>query len=139
MFAHGYPRLTADIDLLVRPDEANYARLARAIGDIDPEWRLPGGRSPRDVERLGWGWGDFARFRTPHGPIDAHRRLEGVRADYEELDRRAIDATIGEITVRVIGYDDLIRIKRAAGRPQDLADIAALEDARRAPPSSSAN
>ncbi|MGH2962020.1 MAG: helix-turn-helix domain-containing protein [Solirubrobacterales bacterium] len=130
VFAHGYPRLTADLDLLVRPDVRNYARLARAIAELDPDWRPPGGRSPGDVEELGWGWGAFARFHTPYGPIDAHRAVEGG-ADYEELDHRAIEAKIGEITVRVVGYDDLIRIERAAGRPQDLADIAALEDARR--------
>jgi hypothetical protein len=34
--------------------------------------------------------------------------------------------------VHVIGHDDLIRTKRAAGRPQDLADVSALEDGRRA-------
>jgi len=56
-----------------------------------------------------------------------------VRADYQELDSRAITAEITDLRVRVIGYDDLIRIKRATGRPQDLADIAALEDARRPP------
>ncbi|MGH2993380.1 MAG: hypothetical protein ACRDL1_07565, partial [Solirubrobacterales bacterium] len=99
VFAHGYPRLTANIDLLVRPDEGNYARLARAIADLDPEWRLPGGRSPGEVERLGCCWGAFARFHTPHGPIDAHRRVEGGD-DYEELDRRAITVEITDLRVR---------------------------------------
>jgi hypothetical protein len=131
--AHGYPRLTRDVDILVRPDEDNYARLAQAITDLDPDWRLPGNRDPQDIDRVDWWFGDFARFHTPEGSLDTHRRLEGVRAGYQELDRRAITAEITALRVRVIGYDDLIRIKRAAGRPQDLADIAALEDARRPP------
>ena len=129
--AHGYPRLTRDVDILVRPDERNYARLAQAIGDLDPDWRLPGHRSPLDLDRLQWGFGEFARFSTPYGLLDAHRDLQGVNTAYEELDQRAITAEVGGIRVKVVGYDDLIGIKRAAGRPQDLADIAALEDARR--------
>ena len=57
----------------------------------------------------------------------ASRAAEALQA----LDRRAIDANLSEITVRVVGYDDLIRIRRAVSRPQSLADIAVLEDARR--------
>jgi hypothetical protein len=30
------------------------------------------------------------------------------------------------VVVRVVGLDDLIRMKRASGRPQDLRDIANL-------------
>jgi hypothetical protein len=131
VIAHGYPRLTADVDVLVRPDEPNYARLAHAIGELDPDWRLPGDRDPRELDRLDWGFGDFARFRTPHGVIDAHREISGLQTAYEQLDRRASIAEVRDLPVRVVGYDDLIRIKRATGRPHDLADIAALEDARR--------
>lgn len=129
---HGYPRFTADIDILVRPDERNYARLSRAIAKLDPDWRLPGGRDPAPVEELAWGFGEVARFLTPHGVLDAHREIEGIRADYEELERRSITVEVDELRVRVVGYDDLIAMKRAAGRPEDLADISALEDARRA-------
>ena len=63
--------------------------------------------------------------------LDAHRALEGVRASYDELEHRAVIAEVANLRVKVLGYDDLIRAKRAAGRAQDLADIAALEDARR--------
>ena len=58
-------------------------------------------------------------------------RSRTSRTSYEELVQRAITAEIGDLAVHVVGYDELIRIKRAAGRPQDLADIAALEDSRR--------
>jgi hypothetical protein len=128
---HGYPRLTRDVDILVRPSERNYSRLAEAIADLDPDWRLPGDRDPKTLDRIGWGFGEFARFHTPHGLLDAHRALESMRASYDELEHRAIIAEVANLRVKVLGYDDLIRIKRAAGRPQDLADIAALEDARR--------
>ena len=34
---------------------------------------------------------------------------------------------LGGLAVAVIGRDDLLRNKRAAGRPQDLADVDVLE------------
>ena len=33
---------------------------------------------------------------------------------------------LGGVAIRVAGRDDLIRMKAAAARPQDLSDIAAL-------------
>jgi hypothetical protein len=128
---HGYPRLTRDVDILVRPDERNYSRLAKAIAALDPDLRPPGERDPKTLDQIGWGFGEFARFHTPHGMLDAHRALEGVRASYDELEHRAVIAEVTNLRVKVLGYDDLIRAKRASGRAQDLADIAALEDARR--------
>ena len=92
--------------------------------------RQSGSRSARP-DRIEWGLGDIARFHTPRGLIGAHREISGVRTTSEEMVQRAITAEIGDLAVHVVGYDDLIRIKRAAGRPQDLADIAALEDSRR--------
>jgi hypothetical protein len=38
-------------------------------------------------------------------------------------------ATMDGVAVAVIGREHLIANKRAAGRPQDLADVAALERA----------
>ena len=40
---------------------------------------------------------------------------------------RRLDAKLEGLTVHVISRDDLIRNKKAAGRPQDLADVAWLE------------
>jgi hypothetical protein len=45
-----------------------------------------------------------------------------ARADHVELDG---------IVIAVAALDDLLAMKRAAGRPQDLADVEALEVARR--------
>jgi hypothetical protein len=46
--------------------------------------------------------------------------------DYHDLRARAVEATAAGVTVVVAGLDDLIRMKRASGRPQDLRDIANL-------------
>ena len=39
---------------------------------------------------------------------------------------RAIAIDLGGLEIRIAGLDDLIRMKQASGRPQDLGDIAAL-------------
>lgn len=47
---------------------------------------------------------------------------------YQELLARAVPVTIGGLEVLVAGLDDLIAMKRAAGRPLDLQDIADLTE-----------
>ena len=50
---------------------------------------------------------------------------------FEEAGPGRIEAAFGEGTrCNVIGFEDLLRNKRAAARPQDLADVAALERLR---------
>ena len=48
------------------------------------------------------------------------------RTRYEDLRERALELQLDGLQVVVVGLDDLIRMKRAAGREQDLADIRAL-------------
>ena len=50
---------------------------------------------------------------------------------FEELLARSQNAVVGETSVRIVSLDDLITLKRSAGRPQDLADIKELESIRR--------
>ena len=46
---------------------------------------------------------------------------------YERLASGALELN----GVRYAGYDDLIRLKTASGRDEDLRDVGALEEARR--------
>jgi len=39
---------------------------------------------------------------------------------------RALTTDLDRIAVHIVGVDDLIRMKRAAGRPSDIEDIEAL-------------
>ncbi len=52
--------------------------------------------------------------------------LDARRVDY--VVSRALTITLGNHTIPIAGRDDLIRMKRASGRPTDLADIAALTE-----------
>lgn len=54
--------------------------------------------------------------------------VEGVT--FAEAWKRRVETTYGGTRIWVVGLDDLIRMKRATGRPQDLIDAENLERAR---------
>ncbi len=49
-------------------------------------------------------------------------------APFADLHRRSLVIALGDTPIPIAGRDDLIRMKRAAGRPVDLADIVALTE-----------
>lgn len=131
VIAHGYVRATADIDFVARLDEDNMVRLAAALSELNA--RLRG----VDAEKLGIDPTDPQVLRngssftmdTDAGPLDFLNDVPGA-ADYDQMRSRARRAHAGGVTVWVVGYDDLIRMKEASGREQDLLDISQLRDQR---------
>jgi predicted nucleotidyltransferase len=65
---------------------------------------------------------------TDHGRLDLLNiaSTSGVPANYGQLRERALEIDFEDITLAIVGLDDLIRMKKSAGREQDLADIRAL-------------
>lgn len=47
---------------------------------------------------------------------------------YPQMRALSIHRRVRNVDIPIIGIDDLMRMKKAAGRPRDLADIAALTD-----------
>ena len=125
--AHGYLRGTGDLDIVPRPTLLNLSRLGEALAELEAEpWRttLPVDvTDPQLLKRV-----PLAPLVTRHGRVDllniAH--LRGARASFDELMERALWVDLDGLRVAIAGADDLVRMKRAAGRPQDLADIGAL-------------
>lgn len=68
---------------------------------------------------------------TRHGALDLFNGPRPDRKRYLRLDSSAIAVELDEFTIRVVGKDDLIAMKREAGREKDLDDIAALTDIER--------
>ena len=131
VIAHGYVRATEDIDLIARLDDANILRLAAALSELNA--RLRGvdadklGIDPTDPEVLANG----ASFTmdTDAGPLDFLNDVPGA-VDYDQMRSRARQANAGGVAVWVVGYEDLIRMKEASGRDQDLLDIRQLREKR---------
>lgn len=57
--------------------------------------------------------------------IDLLTEISGISYEEAEAERQLI--TISDLAVPVIGISHLIKNKKAAGRPQDQADVARLE------------
>jgi hypothetical protein len=114
------------------------------MDDRAPPASSTSGSAPRPTTRAAstppWAFGAPLRDLTVHdlvspdvvfqigvapGRIDILTSVSGLRFDEAWPDR--IMVRIGTLDVPVIGRDVLIRNKRAAGRPRDLADLADLE------------
>lgn len=131
VIAHGYVRATADIDLVARQDRDNLERLATAFAELNARLRGVDAAlldiDPTNPDTLANG----ASFTldTDAGPIDYLNDVPGA-GDYDDMRARAIETTAAGVAVRVAGLDDLIRMKRESGRPQDIRDIANLSPAQ---------
>jgi hypothetical protein len=116
---HGAPRFTGDLDILVRPTEANAVRLLEAIAEFGfPTAALTPAAvvSPGRIIEMGV------------VPVQIHvmSHIDGV--SWDEVWQGREPATFGSHHVAFIGRNEYLRNKRAAGRPKDLADIAALDE-----------
>ena len=114
----GSPVITGDVDVCYARDDENLERLAGALGVLDA--RLRG--APADVSfRLDARTlraGDHFTFTTSAGPVDILGTPAGTKG-FADLDGGATDEVIDGLTIRVASIEDLIRMKRAAGRTKD--------------------
>jgi hypothetical protein len=70
--------------------------------------------------------GDHLKFDTDAGALDILGHPSGIPGGYEELAPAADEMDLGTFTVKVASIDDLIRMKRAVGRPKDLIEVEVL-------------
>jgi hypothetical protein len=74
--------------------------------------------------------GDHFTFSTDLGDFDCLGTPAGS-GGYQQLVQNAIEIDMWGRRIKVAGLEDLIRMKRAAGRPRDLAEaeiLGALRD-----------
>jgi hypothetical protein len=125
--AHGYIRGTGDVDVVPRPSLLNLSRLAEALADLEAEALRAASdvnvTDPRLLKRA-----PLVPLITRSGRLDLINieQLAGAPRSFDELRGRALVVALEGFDVAVAGLDDLVRMKRAAGRAQDLIDIASL-------------
>ncbi len=113
----GAPVTTVDLDFLFRKTPANIRKLKAITRDLDAVLMRPFYpasdlfRIQRDLDQL---------------QLDFMSTIDGV-ASIEGLRRRAIQIRFGDATLLVGSLADIIKSKKAAGRPQDLAIMHVLE------------
>ena len=119
---HAKPRATKDLDLLISAADGGLKRAAEALNAFGaPANVVDAVRTLRPNE--------IAFMGVPPVRVDILRSVDGI--DTESAIARAASADVGDLTIPVIALDDLIANKRAAGRPQDVADVAVLEQVRK--------
>jgi hypothetical protein len=125
--AHGGQRLTQDLDVAIASSTDNITRLAAALLDLDARILGPSGRRSRSVPSTPLlASSDQWHLITVHGPIDI-LTLPAHLGSFDDMRARAHEVALGDLSIPIAHRDDLLRMKRAAGRPQDLADIQLLE------------
>jgi hypothetical protein len=129
---HGVVRLTADLDLIVYLEQENLKRFVQVMNDLGYRPRVP--VRPEDfldpANRESWkrekGMEVFSFFKQ-----DQSMSLIDVFIDekipFDEIKREMVHVSAKGITIPVVSIPHLKRLKKAAGRPQDIADIEALE------------
>jgi predicted nucleotidyltransferase len=128
--AQGYGRATKDLDITYATDRSNLEALGEVL--IAAKARLRG--VPEDVPFVPDGHTlrrtQILTLDTVDGGLDLLVDPSGAPS-YDAMRARADVIEFEGILVRVVSLEDLLAMKRAAGRKQDLADIEALEAARR--------
>ena len=115
---HGLPRATLDIDLWVRPSPDNADRILAALR----QFGAPMEKFTREeLCREDW----VFQIGVEPRRIDFLTSLSGLT--FDEAWSRRKHLTLEGIEAQVIDKASLIRNKKAAGRPRDLVDAAALE------------
>lgn len=124
--AHGAARTTLDLDIVYRRGHENIARLVRALAPIHPYLRgappgLPFLWDARTVEN-----GLNFTLTTDLGDLDLLGEIT-AGGGYDQLILHTVEYELFGCTCRCIRLDELIRVKRAAGRPKDFEALAELE------------
>jgi hypothetical protein len=116
---HGLPRATKDLDVWVEANATNARRVMRALVAFGAPLF---GLTAADLEQPGI----VLQIGLPPNRIDVTTKIDGV--SFRRAWPRRIYATFSEgLVCPVIGLQELLANKRASGRPQDLADVDALE------------
>lgn len=122
--ANGISRATSDTDLWIDAEPANAPKVIAALTEFGAPLRAHGVTtadfaSPRSTYQLG----------LPPRRIDFITQLSGI--SFSEAWPQRIEVKIRNRDVAFLGYEALIKNKRAAARPKDLLDVEILERAKR--------
>jgi hypothetical protein len=126
----GASRFTKDLDICYSTETQNLDRLGIVLMSLKARLRgveedvpfIPDGRTLRHTQIL--------TLTTPDGNLDLLVKPDGSPS-YTALRTRASQVDLDGLTVHIASVDDMIAMKRASARAQDLVDLESLEIARR--------
>lgn len=139
--AHGYVRFTADVDLLLDLEPENLRRAIVAFDELGYRPRAPVALEEfaDPAKRTAWvrekGLTVFSLY-SPEHPTTEVDLFVTAPLDFEPAYARGVRMEVASgVTATFVSFDDLIILKKQAGRPQDTIDIQRLEALRKEPSS----
>jgi hypothetical protein len=115
---HGYVRMTKDLDILFRNTPQNILNLRSALNHF--------GFSADSLDDVAFSeQGKIIRMGVSPVMIELINVISGV--SFETAWKNRIKGKYGKVTASYLSKSDLLKNKKASGRPQDIADIAELK------------
>jgi hypothetical protein len=109
---HGYARATLDVDFFIDAERGNAERVREALAEFGYDV------TDLTVEDL---LSKKVLIRQYRLQTDVHPSVKG--ATFDQVWENRVPGVIGETPTAFASLDDLIAMKRAAGRPKDLEDL----------------
>ncbi len=123
--ALGSPSVTQDIDICYERSDQNIERLVAALRALNAHLRGADSSLPFRLDAATIRMGDTFTFTTDHGDLDCLGTPAGTDG-FRDLSANATTMDLDGFEVAVVSLDDLIRMKRAAGRPKDRVELEIL-------------
>ena len=122
----GSPSITIDLDICYERSAANCEALARALRVLGATLRGAPANLPFQLDARTILMGDSFTFDTSAGSLDCLGTPMGTKG-YPDLlaSAREVEIEAG-LSALICSLDDLVRMKRAAGRPKDLIAVEIL-------------
>lgn len=128
-FVSGVPIVTVDVDIVPNPSDENRPRLLDALQEIEAHYLDPAGRHIEpDLEKLATL--RIQRLVTRFGILDVLAKI-GHALTYPDLADRTHWIDVGDLRVRVLDLEMIIRSKEEANREKDRATLPLLRSALR--------
>ena len=122
VFIHAQPRMTKDLDVFIESSPTNALATYKGLAEFGAPLAKFTVEDFADGKTVG-------RFGVPPICFEVIQSISGV--DFATVYENSIPVIIDdEVPARYISADDLIANKLASGRPQDLADVAAVRQAQ---------
>lgn len=116
---HGYPRYTGDLDIWINATRQNARKMVAVLTEFGFD---SFGLTEEDFTKLG----NVIQMGYPPFRIDILTTIDGVR--FKDCYKNKIVVLHDEITLDVIGIEDLRRNKKVSGRLKDIDDLENLKD-----------
>jgi hypothetical protein len=126
----GAARFTKDLDICYSTETQNLDRLGSVLTSLKARLRGIEEDVPFIPDRQTLRHTQILTLTTPDGNLDLLVKPDGSPS-YTTLKTRANRVDIDGFAVHIASIEDMIAMKRASARAQDLVDIESLEIARR--------